>query len=546
MRILGIDIGSSSIKIVEVDSAFGRFDIHDYHESRVEPGVPIEETVSTLVKGLSKTPDRIVVSLPSGQTTFRNLQLPTRDKKAIQAGVKFELEDELPFPLEESLNDYAIINQTRQGSSIHVAATLKRHIVTALQSWENTVVSPDIVTTDAWAYRILMNRIMGPNLKEGPVLLVQIGHRKTILYLHWNGSPALIREVQFGGQDLTAAICQKYELPFEQAEALKMDRGFISHPDANQDVTPEQLELSECLEKALESIVLELKQVSLVTKSLTHQHLDTIFLAGGTSLLPGLGPWLEERLKTQTKPLLALSSITSSGVTYSQQTDAMFHFATALALTLVGPDRAICINFRKGEFSKEGRSKEINIKVLRKPLIAVGIVSFCLFLSLIVQSNVYKSRLKTTDAQLERSVKSFFGQMSASALRTYMSNTSTLRASITKELNKQRELSKLFGPNSHSPLDFLNSLSASIPKDVVLDMHQFQVGSPPGEPFSATDLGSANLLFTTSNTQTAERLSNYLNAKLTNLQKGKLEEDPITKKSKISFVGKPTEESYGK
>src|SRR5687767_4984321 len=101
MRILGIDIGSSSIKAVELESAFGRFDIRDYHELPNLENTP-EKVVQQLVSKLSKTPDRIIVSLPYKSTTFRNLQLPTRDKKAIQSGIKFELEDELPFPSDSS------------------------------------------------------------------------------------------------------------------------------------------------------------------------------------------------------------------------------------------------------------------------------------------------------------------------------------------------------------------------------------------------------------------------------------------------------------
>ena len=98
-----------------------------------------------------------------------------------------------------------------------------------------------------------------------------------------------------------------------------------------------------------------------------------------------------------------------------------------------------------------------------KALLAAGVVSFCLFLSLIVQSRVTQSKLSKTDGLLERSVRSFFGPMSPSALKTYMTSTSTLRNSINRELTKQRELSKLFGPSLRSPLEVLieTALSAA-------------------------------------------------------------------------------------
>ena len=97
MRIIGIDVGSSSIKAVEMDSAFGRHEIHDYHEAPIQMDLSIQEVLEKFIKGLAKTPDRIIVALKPNQSTFRNLQLPTRNKKAIQSGIGFELEDELPF-----------------------------------------------------------------------------------------------------------------------------------------------------------------------------------------------------------------------------------------------------------------------------------------------------------------------------------------------------------------------------------------------------------------------------------------------------------------
>src|SRR5690606_34092148 len=81
----------------------------------------VEAGIAQLLKSLPKSPDKVVVSLRSGQNTFRNLNLPTRDKKAIQAGVNFELEDDLPFPTDESVHDYAILSQAKQNSTVHVA-----------------------------------------------------------------------------------------------------------------------------------------------------------------------------------------------------------------------------------------------------------------------------------------------------------------------------------------------------------------------------------------------------------------------------------------
>lgn len=546
MRILGIDWGSSSIKAVEMDSAFGRYDIHDYHEQSITPETPPEKALSQLISSLPKTPDRIIVSLPNSASTFRNLQLPTRDKKAIQAGVGFELEDELPFPTEESVLDYVILSQGKQGSYIHVAATIKKHLTSAIASWQGGQVDPDFISTESWAYRTLLNRVLGPNGQAAPVLLAQLGHEKTTFYLHWLGAPSVIREISWGGRDLNLALCKEMGIPIEQAESMKIDHGTL---ETLGEGSAEPSAVSQCLEKAMEPLARELRQMSLISKNVTHQTISLVYLSGGTSILPGISEWLQSKINIPVKPLLALSAVTSSGVTYSNQTDARFLLAASLTLCLVGPERAHCINFRKRAFAKQGKGSQLNWQLLRKPMIYTGIVATCLLISLIVQSIVYQSRLESTNIALEKSVRSFFGQISSSALRTYMNNTSTLRSSINRELNKQREMSRLYGANPHSPIDFLNTLSSTIPRDVILDLTLFQAGTPPADPFTSSD-HSTSLTFIVANPQMAEKLAVVLGNKLTGMQRGKMEEvassDGTDHKWKITFSGKPSEDSYGK
>lgn len=561
MRILGIDIGSSSIKALEMDSAFGRFDIHDYHEVELKGKDDPEVALSKLLGTLTKIPDRIVVALPSGKVTLRNLQLPTRDKKAILSGVGFELEDELPFSLEEAVYDYTVLSQGRQGSLVHVAATLKRHAASVIERFENAKISPDVVTTEPWAYRTLLSRVQGANAPDAPVLLINIGQERTLFYLQKKDTPTFVREIPWGGADLTAAIAKKFGFTPEQAESAKLDRGIVSPSGSSlavgatksdQELSPEELEIAQCLEEALEAgFTLELRQIELMCKNITTQNIRQIYLTGGTSLLTGLGPWIESKIKIPTKLLPALSSITPSGVTYSDQTDARFLLAASLTLCMVGTHRTTAINFRKGEFAKHGKTRELNFKVLKKPLIATGIVLTSLLLSLTIQSSVYKAKMTTTNALLEKNVRNFFGNPSSNTLRTYMSNTTTLRTAIQKELTKQRELSKLFGPNPRSPLEYLQLLSKSIPKDVVVDLSLFQAGVPVADSYvNGTTASATQLTFLVSNPQNTEKLSTILADKMSGMQRGKTEETTIEgeaqKKWKATFSGKPVEESYGK
>ena len=209
MRILGIDVGTASIKAVELDSAFGRYEIHDYYEHPVEPGADLILALNRLMQALPKQPDRVAIALKTGQVTFRNIRLPTRDRKSIIAGVGFELDDELPFPLESAAYDYSILSQTKQGTHLHVAATLRNHLEGTINAWRTAGIDPDLITTESWAYRTLMNRVIARTQQEDPVILAHIGHEHTTMHVHWNGAPVLAREIAWGGRDFTDAIAKK-------------------------------------------------------------------------------------------------------------------------------------------------------------------------------------------------------------------------------------------------------------------------------------------------------------------------------------------------
>ncbi|MFL5812363.1 MAG: pilus assembly protein PilM [Bdellovibrionia bacterium] len=546
MRILGIDVGSTSIKAVEIDSAFGRYEIHDYHEHPVPSGEDLLLALSRLMQALPKQPDRVAIALRAGQVTFRNIKLPTRDRKTIQSSIGFELEDDLPFPLEKTVYDYATVSQSKQGTQVHVAATLKTHIAGTLDSWSSVGINPDLITTESWAYRTLLSRILSRAEQEEPILLVQIGHEHTTLYVHWNGMPVLAREIDWGGKDLTFAIAKKYNLPLDQAEQAKLDHGFVVPVGQKVDVTQEQLDFSETLLATLQTLLVEIRQVELTCKNLTHRGLNQIFVSGGTVLLPGLTRVLDESLRIPTRNIQALSSIATSGVTYSEHTDAVFLLAASVALSMVGADRSALINFRKGEFAKQGTKKELNIEMLRRPLMAAGAIAACMILSLAVQSSSYQARLADTNTQLERRMKDFFGGISASAIRNYMYNIPGLKNAINKELTKQRELAKLAAPNPHDPLDFLNTLSTSVPKSITTDLMQYQVGAAPGVPYNPDAPQSATLTFTVANQQQVDQLSSILTGKLVGFKKDKAEEVAAsdgTRQIKVTFSGKPNYEA---
>jgi type IV pilus assembly protein PilM len=551
MRILGVDIGTTAVRAVEVESNFRRHEIREYHERFLSPGEDPYSALHQLILSLPKSPDRIVQLIPTAKTTFRNITLPTRDKKAIQSGIAFELEDDLPFELDACALEHSILGHSGNSTSLHVAALLKESLSEELEKASLQGVQVDVLCTEAWALRGLLNRILPQETQSEPSLVVYLGAARTLLLVHHQGVPQVIRELPWGGSDLTQALCRRYGLPFDEAEKTKLENGFVLPPSQYEAANAQQKEFSDTFLEPLADLLLEMRQALLSGKSVTHHSVARIYLAGGPALLSGLGKLIEEELKV---PVFTLQPMTQasasgshsaqqSGIRYAESTDSLFGLALSAALTLVGNDRAGVLNFRKGEFAKQGQTGEFQIPSLKGPALSLSLV-LCMWIgSNWIKSTQYQTVLENTQTQLERSVKSFFGQMSASAVRTYLGRPSELRKNITKQLDEQKELQRLTGGNPKSPLFALQTLSGAIPKDTVVDMIQFQLGSAPTQGYDPSSDSTVSLTFIVSDANQTQTLTSLLSEKIDELQSGKPEEVPPSedspaKRTKITFTGK--------
>ncbi len=550
MRILGLDIGTYAIKAVELDCAFRRYEIRDYWERKYDPGADPRVALAQLLQDLPRKPDRTSVAIRASLSTFRNLELPTRDKKAIRAGVGFELEDDLPFPSEESLFDYRLLSQTKQHSSIHIGATLKRHVAGFLELLKFGGVDPELITTEAWAYRTFFQHTLSERERKSSFLLIHIGYERTVLYGQSDTIPLLCREISWGGRDLTSTITTHYQIPLYEAERSKIENGFVVPYSQKDTVTHEQLEFSNTLLASLQTLIFEARQALFTLKNAHSETPSRISLSGPSSLLPGLAAVIEESLQMPVSSQRSLSLLGNAGVSYSEATDLSFLTAASVALAQVNPAKEPPINLRKAEYAKRGSSQILPWNQLKAPLIAAGLVFLCFFASFSIQNSMYQSRIAEIDIQLEKSVRSFFNQLSPSAARTSLSNPAQLKTSINQELDKQRSLNRLFSQNSGSPLNFLKNLSATIPRETVVDLIEFQEGASPKSSFLKPAESSASLTFVIQNPRLADKLSQEVARALDQSQKSPLSEMPPApdspKRWKIQFTGKPKEFAHGK
>ncbi|MCM0605377.1 MAG: pilus assembly protein PilM [Xanthomonadaceae bacterium] len=545
MRILSIDLGQHSLKAVEIDSAFNRYEVHEYHEILRQQDVSNEYLLGQLATKIQKKPDRIITAMPSGLVTTRNLSLPTKDRKAIIAGIAFELEDDLPFDLENAVYDFCTLSHNNNSTQIHVSATLKEHLTHYLDGLNKTEFDPDTVTSESWLFCALLNRSLDPATQQKPVLLIHTGKTRTVFYCHWNGQPVFCKEIAWGGETITKNLAAIYQITREEAEQVKTASGYWLNAEQEAAATPEQRELSIEIVKSCESLIQEIKKTLFSIRGVTHQSTHQIYLSGGPSQLPGLNSFIENEFQVPTTPLQSLSRLSNSGVSYNEQSDAALSLAAGAALSLVALDRIKPIQFRKKEFAKAGAKSLINWGAYQTIAWSALSVMVAAFISFNVQIFSYESQIKDLDMKLERSLKDYYGSVTRTQIKAYLSNSVELKNKLQKQINLNRELAKLSAPNPQTPINYLKDISGQLPRSMAADLVHFQVGSSTQSSFIPNVTQEVKVAFQVKSLEMGEKLGQIIGRTLVGVQKLSPEEILATDSSsqvwKFTFTGKTKE-----
>lgn len=554
MRILSLDLGKRNVKMVELESHFGRFEIRDYQMHRVDQSKgpdhdPAQDSIAAaaqLIEALPRLPDRLVMTLPSQWVTTRNLTLPTRDRKAIQAGVGFELEDELPFEIDDTTYDFFPLQAHGAQSDVHVIITLKRHLKDYLERLKAWNLDPDILTTESWSLFRLAQKVLPKESFVAPQLLVHFGETHSLFVLMQGNNLLLSRVIPWGGSVLRQVLSQHLGIPFPDTDSVLRDNGFVVPASQFDQATPAQQEFSKYLQEGLKKLLFELRQTLLASKSTTGSSIANVHLSGALSLIPGLRAFLQEELETKVDLFHPMHSL-NPRVEFSDATEAEYSLALGMAIAFSGTDRKEHLQFRKKEFARDIGQSALEWKTLKYPILAASAVLCSFLVSMSAQSVYYHSRIDDVNTQLERSLKGFFTTQSPTQIAKQLEDPAKLRATVQHEIQKQRALAELLNPNPSSPLLYLKELSQGISQDVVVDLVQYKMGILGDGAFKSDSPRETSLTFYVATPQMAERLAQLLNRYIGDLKRSDMQEvdalDGSGKRWKIVFNGKATRTS---
>ena len=459
-RILGLDLGSHSVKAVLFETSMRAYRTHLVAAVKRAAEGDRGETLRTAVRQLfAEHPlqaDQVVVALPGPTLATYVITLPFADARRIEQTLPFEIEAQLPFDLASVVFDYQLASQQEKKSDLLVGVVRKEELRGLLQLLSEVNVDPRIVTHPGIAYQNLLAQLEPSADTPAPaVAIVDIGHERTSVAIGPPGGPVeFVRSFSGGGRDLTRALAAEFQVPLGDAEAWKLDHGAVASSAEGGDAE----RAAGAFVRGLQGVLRELRQTFKAHGGRTRRQVGRVYLCGGTAALRGIEEQLASDLSVPTERLRLPLEL----ATQAPEADHP-KLAQAYALALRGHAtgaKAPRFNFRRGELAFKGDFDYARGRIGRLAAFA-GALLFLLIASGVVRNSVLARREQQVDDRLCETTQRVLGAC---------------------ERNYDRALNMMHGTESPaadvprlSAVALTAELTQRIPRDVNVTLDQLEV-----------------------------------------------------------------------
>jgi type IV pilus assembly protein PilM len=305
--LIGVDISSSSVKMVELASdgkggyRVERYTIEVLPKDVVSDGnvVNLEaaaESVKRAWKKLATSTKQVAIALPASSVITKKIIVPAgqRDEE-LEVQVESEANQYIPFALEEVNLDFQVLGPAPSSPDeieVLIAASRKEKVEDRVAVAEAAGLKPMVMDVESYAILSAFELIekQFPDGGKGQIIaLVDVGANVMNLTVLRNDQPLYAREQAFGGNQLTQDIARHYGMSFEEAEAAKRSNNL-----------PDNYEV-ELLRPYVESMALEVSRaLQFFFTSTQFNKIDHIVLSGGCAVIPGADEVVASRTQINT------------------------------------------------------------------------------------------------------------------------------------------------------------------------------------------------------------------------------------------------------
>jgi type IV pilus assembly protein PilM len=302
--VVGLDIGSSAVKAVELKVSGKSFKVVAFAMEPVPPdsivdgaiidGAAVAEAIRRVFENKAFKTKEVAASLSGNAVIVKKISLPVMTEAELAESIYWEAEQYIPFDIQDVNLDYQILDAGTGADSkgtmeVLLVAAKKEKIAdyTGVISQAGRV--PIIVDVDAFALQNAYEVNYG--LETGVVVvLMNAGASAININILTGDQSTFTRDISIGGNSYTEAVQKELNLPFDSAEQVK--RGLPVDGVNPEDVTP-------VLHAMTENVLLEIqKTFDFFKATASSDRIDRIVLSGGASRVDGFEQALQERFNT--------------------------------------------------------------------------------------------------------------------------------------------------------------------------------------------------------------------------------------------------------
>jgi type IV pilus assembly protein PilM len=317
-NVVGLDIGSSSIKVCELSGSKGKYKLQKFGlvkladdvfiEDQLEKPEVVVEAIKEAFKQAGITNQGVAIGLYGPNTICKRLPMPSGTPQEIEDQVMWESEQYIPFGADVSSIGHQILGENEGGGVDVFISAAREDLIEKYQGLateaglKTKVVDLAMITLSNVFEHSMFDKI--DNYAAG-TLVMDIGAQTTKMLVYKNGAPVYSREINFGGKVISEEIQRQMGVSYDEAEDLKI------HGDESGNLPEEILQISS---SSIQNLFSEVKKaLNFYLSTNTEDKIEYAFITGGTSRLPGIKEGIEKLLEVPTDYLNPIRRIDLDG-----------------------------------------------------------------------------------------------------------------------------------------------------------------------------------------------------------------------------------------
>ncbi len=298
--VIGLDIGSGFVKVVEVDHSGDQPEVVRVAMRPLLPDAIVEGEimdyglVSDSVRGLFEEMGvkgaNVVTAIGGHDVIIKKIEMDRMKESDAREVIRWEAEQHVPFDIKSVELDFQILDPNGDGLQMEVLlVAAKRELVdNKVGLLQDAGVNPIIIDIDAFALHNAFEHNY-PDSQDGIIALVNIGHETTNVSILENGVPILTRDIPFGSRKIREDLQRERGLTAEQAEDVVQGRETAR-------------DLETFIEASADEVAVGIERASafLMTRE-DGNSVGRIFLSGGGARIPGMADTLARRMNVETE-----------------------------------------------------------------------------------------------------------------------------------------------------------------------------------------------------------------------------------------------------